>query len=572
MSDSDWSIDPEDEPNEPVHEQQMPPGYEDCEEQSPAGMYGHQAETEPVHAPRTSNYAYVVPRLPGQESGLRATRPLSPHRNVRARIDSQETMNTEDEDVASVAEPADDYEATELFKVLEKDSWKSCGKSFFCYDYDTGTWGTDNNGPSMMRHLLTRHRGVLGKYGTIVRCMDQVIKLCSGKNQVDSSWFNKLDTQFSIGEMAYKNGIYNIMTRELRPLTPASLVHRKLDYNALAHAATPGGKNWMRTKINQLYPEENSRIEVMRRFAETGFTTTNKDKYVVQLYGDGDNGKSTVAAIAKAVWPQYNETVVPNSLNAGRQTSEISTWAIKFHGARWVWQDEGTCDGVLDACLIKKIRGGAALQGRVPYGPLIDVVPTWKLWLMGNDIAEIKPMDSATEKSIFTVEMIPMFTNDAADIARAKAGVHAAYVFPKDPDLLDRFKELDIQYAFTEICAEYLQMCVDSMASVGQYFPPLESEHISRDMYAEENQSPESIFERVLEVTGDKTNTISADYLYPRFKSENYAQSKKKFKDWMRKYAKKTESRGVVFVNTHNRPFFRGVKFRDVDMGVQGGC
>ena len=446
MSDSEWSIDPEDEPSEPVHAQQMPPGYEDCEEQSPAGMYGHQAEIEPVHAPRTSNYAYVVPRLPGQESGLCATRPLSPHRNVRVRIDSQETVNTEDEDVASAAEPADDYAATELFKVLEKDSWKSVGKSFFCYDYNTGTWGTDSNGPSMMRHLLTRHRGVLGKYGTIVRCMDQVIKLCSGQNQVDSSWFNKLDTQFSIGEMAYKNGIYNIMTHELRPLTPASLIHRKLDYDAPQHAATPSGKNWMRTKINQLYPEENSRIEVMRRFAETGFTTTNKDKYVVQLYGDGDNGKSTVAAIAKAVWPQYNETVVPNSLNAGRQTSEISTWAIKFHGAQWVWQDEGTCDGVLDACLIKKIRGGAALQGRVPYGPLIDVVPTWKLWLMGNDIAEIKPMDSATNKSISTVEMIPTFTNDAADVARAKAGVHAAYVFPKDPNLLDRFKELDIQY------------------------------------------------------------------------------------------------------------------------------
>jgi len=571
MSDSDWSIDPEDEPMEYIHAQQLPPGYEDCEEQSPAGMYGHQAETEPVQAPRTSNYAYVVPRLPDQESGLRATRPLSPHCNVRARIDSQETVNTED-DVASVAEPADDYEATELFKVLEKDSWKSVGKSFFCYDYSTGTWGTDNNGPSMMRHLLTRHGDVLGKYRTTVRCMDQVIKLCSGQNLVDSSWFNKLDTQFSIGEMAYSDGVYNIMTRELRPLTPASLVHRKLNKNAPSHAATPGGTNWMRTKINQLFPEENSRIEVMRRFAETGFTTTNKDKYVVQLYGDGDNGKSTLAAIAKAVWPQYNETVVPNSLNAGRQTSEISTWAIKFHGARWVWQDEGTCDGVLDACLIKKIRGGAALQGRVTYGPLIDVVPTWKLWLMGNDIAEIKPMDSATEKSIFTVEMIPTFMNDAADIARAKAGVHAAYVFPKDPDLLDRFKELDIQYAFTEICAEYLQMCVDSMASVGQYFfPPLESEHISRDMYAEENQSPESIFERVLEVTGDKTDTISADYMYPRFKSENYAQSKNKFKDWMRKYATKLTSRGVVFVCAHNKPFFRGVKFRDVDMGVQGG-
>jgi len=61
--------------------------------------------------------------------------------------------------------------------------------------------------------------------------------------------------------------------------------------------------------------------------------------------------------------------------------------------------------------------------------------------------------------------------------------------------------------------------------------------------------------------------------LYPRFKSENYAQSKKKLKDWMRKYATKLALRGVVFVfaNTNNKPFFRGVKFRDVDMGVQGG-
>jgi len=292
MSDSDWSIDPEDEPRESIHAQQMPPGYEEHEEQPPAGMYEHQAEAEPDHAPRTSNYATVIPRLHGQLSGLRATRPrdeTSPQRNVRARTDSQETVNTEDEDVASVAEPADDYAATELFKVLEKDSWKSVGKSFFCYDYSTGTWGTDSNGHSMMRHLLTRHRDVLGKYGTTVRCMDQVIKLCSGQNNVDSSWFNKLDTQFEIGEMAYSDGIYNILTRELRPLTPASFIRRKLDKNA-PQQSTPAGKNWMRTKINQLFPKENARIEVMRRFAETGFTTTNKDKYVVQLYGDGDNG------------------------------------------------------------------------------------------------------------------------------------------------------------------------------------------------------------------------------------------------------------------------------------------
>jgi len=103
---------------------------------------------------------------------------------------------------------------------------------------------------------------------------------------------------------------------------------------------------------------------------------------------------------------------------------------------------------------------------------------------MGNDIAEIKPVDSAIEKSIFTVEMIPTFTNDAAATARAKAGVHAAYVFPKDPNLVDKFEQRDYKLAWIEICAEYLQMCVESMATVGQYFPPLESENTNNKPFS----------------------------------------------------------------------------------------
>jgi len=576
MSDSDWSLDPEDEPRESIHAQQLPPGYEEREEPSPVGMYGTQMGAEPDHAPRTSSYATVIPRLDGQVSGLRATRPrdeTSPQRNVRARIDSQETVNASDDAFSSSTTELDtDLEAFQMFMPLEQNSWKSTGSAFFCYNNDTGTWSTDKDkGCATMRHLLARHVDVLGKYGHCVRSIDQVLKFCKGKNLVDADWFNKLDTRFEIGEMAFRKGVYNILTGVKTPLSAHSLVQRQLGFPAPDRPATPRVKNEVRRIINQLFPEENSRIEVMKRYAETGFTTTNKDKYIVQLYGDGDNRKSTLAAISKKVFAEYNETVVGHSLDAGTKTGEISTWAIKFHGARWVWQDEGTCDGVLDSCKLMKIRGGSGLSGWVPYGPLINVIPTWKLWLTGNDIAEIKPVDSAIEKASFTVEMIPTFTNDAAATARAKAGVHAAYVFPKDPNLVDKFEQRDYKLAWIEICAEYLQMCVDSMATVGQYFPPLESEHVSRDMYAEDNQSPESIFERVLEVTGDNTDTISADYLYPRFKSENYAQSKKKFKDWMRKYAKKIESSGVLFVYAHNKPYLRGVKFRDVDMGVQGG-
>jgi len=383
MSDSDWSIDPEDEPREPIHAQQ-PPGYEEHEEQSPVGMYGNQMGADPEHAPRTSNYATVIPRLHGQVSGLRATRPREetpPQRNVHARTDSQETVTISDDTFSSSAtEPATDLEAFHVFMPLEKNSWKSTGNAFFCYNNDTGTWSTDKDrGVATMRHLIARHVDVLGKYSHCVRCIDQVLKFCKGKNLVDADWFNKLNTRFEIGEMAFRNGVYNILTGVKKPLSADSLVQRQLAYPAPDRPATPRVKNEVRRIINQLFPEENSRIEIMKRYAETGFTTTNKDKYIVQLYGDGDNGKSTLAAISKKVFAEYNETVVGHSLDAGTKTGEINTWAIKFHGARWVWQDEGTCDGVLDSCKLKKIRGGSGLSGRVPYGPLIDVVPTWKL-------------------------------------------------------------------------------------------------------------------------------------------------------------------------------------------------
>ena len=62
MSDSDWSIDPEDEPSDSIHAQQMP-GYEEREEQSPVGMYGNQMGAEPDHAPRTPR-ARAAPRCP----------------------------------------------------------------------------------------------------------------------------------------------------------------------------------------------------------------------------------------------------------------------------------------------------------------------------------------------------------------------------------------------------------------------------------------------------------------------------------------------------------------------------
>ena len=98
MSDSEFSVHESDDPMYDIP-QQEPPNSEG--EQSPPGMYGHFPDVETGHAPRTSNYATIIPRM--EETAY--------ERNTRARFDSQATMNTENDEMTTVAEPATDLEA-----------------------------------------------------------------------------------------------------------------------------------------------------------------------------------------------------------------------------------------------------------------------------------------------------------------------------------------------------------------------------------------------------------------------------------------------------------------------------
>ena len=76
--------------------------------------------------------------------------------------------------------------------------------------------------------------------------------------------------------------------------------------------------------------------------------------------------------------------------------------------------------------------------------------------------------------------------------------------------------------------------------------------------------SPEELFVRFLDITGDKKQCVSSDDLYQKFELD-YPVSKKKFKGWMKEWGRDNMSRGVRCSNTHNRPFLRGVKLKDAD-------
>ena len=57
--------------------------------------------------------------------------------------------------------------------------------------------------------------------------------------------------------------------------------------------------------LDDLFPEEQFKREVMVRLAESLFHCSNTHKYFVQLYGEGNNGKTTLLRILQTAFPQW---------------------------------------------------------------------------------------------------------------------------------------------------------------------------------------------------------------------------------------------------------------------------
>jgi hypothetical protein len=557
--DSDFSIDPENEPSqESVYEQPLPPGYEDHENQSPAGMYGDQAEDDPIHAPRTSNYASVVPRLHGQESGLRATRPREEPatRNVRARAEHYE------EPVQIRPEPKCDHEAFELFLELEGNSFKSSynGRSLYVYDSSDGLWNL--NGGHYILALCRKNSALLGKWGKNTRDMNYLKGQCMSVNKCEPDWLSRLDTCYKTGEMAFKDCIYNIVTGERRALSPAAMITFKLGYNAPHRPAHPMERQHVKRIISQVFPEDNLRKEVMKRYAETMFTVTNREKYCVQLFGYGENGKSTLFNITQKMFPAFTFALPRGALAVGNSQggSGIMPWIVASFGKRMIYTDETPANAKVDGNLIKQFRGESEMSARLPFGDLRSGRPTGKIWFGSNDMVEFEPVDQQVLKSVHTFELPSTFCNDQAEIQRKRMGVNGNFIFPKDPELYKLFDRLDYKFAWIEECAEYLQMCTNDS---GVYFESLNSKFDRRDIYLQSHPSTEDLLLAQIEVTGNILDRVRVRDLHTVLKTEGLQENKKKFLSWLISYTHTKYKGRVVHKKKDNIADVCGIRLRD---------
>lgn len=117
----------------------------------------------------------------------------------------------------------------------------------------------------------------------------------------------------------------------------------------------------------------------MMRNADTALSVRNRGKFHIQLYDEGNNGKSTIMLFTQRVFNAYQASVPSSAFEYGQQESEILTWPFHAHGKRFFFMDEGKAGQKLDANKVKSARGGMLFTSRLPYGSLVNLKPTWKL-------------------------------------------------------------------------------------------------------------------------------------------------------------------------------------------------
>jgi phage/plasmid-associated DNA primase len=240
----------------------------------------------------------------------------------------------------------------------------------------------------------------MGKYARFNVHANKVIERLGFYNVVEEDWAIDLD-HMDDGLVPFNSCIINVATgariayddtRDKYKLT------KKVPYDYDPSMRCDEASHFLRERIiKRLYPEEALRIEVMKRFAVIMFTTRNADKLIMELYGNGNNGKTTLIECLAEVFPGFVYSAAAQDLTylPDNNADKPEPWKIRAMGSGLIHVDEPKHGKPLDGSLLKLIRGGDKVSGRDIKKPQITYRPTYHPVITPNDLVEFKAADGA---------------------------------------------------------------------------------------------------------------------------------------------------------------------------------
>ena len=451
----------------------------------------------------------------------------------------------------------EDMDAIKALTEMAKDAWASIDGSsskrlVYVFEATRGLWSFKCEA---FWHMLTSHASRLGLYARQLRKMEIMHRLAGMYNVKNATWTQQLNL-VPPGLVPFSNGMYDIMTGQLRAFCASDMLTIKFDYDAPGEDDVfPEEEAEVRSILEKIMPEKKLRVEVMMRIAESLFRgKPHEGKYFMQWFGDRDNAKTTLLQMLHCAFPAWVKIIKTEHLLAGQGRTDPNAaegWKMDIMGSRIVGSEEPRHGTVYDSNLIKALRGGGLVTGRTQYGSNVTYVPTYRLVIASNTPVELDHTDAAILRSIHAFKFPSTFL-DAGDKRIGKVDL----CFEKVADLHSRFHQRRYALAFFRVLIEYYQLYLSNGLDKGD--PSL---YDLRHVYAEEHQKQEKeYFDEAFEVVGEARMTMryKSNNIYEALKERGYAGSFKKLCAWLKTYFRPANEGGACGRDSRLRTVHHG--------------
>jgi phage/plasmid-associated DNA primase len=218
-------------------------------------------------------------------------------------------------------------------------------------------------------------------------------------------------------------------------------------------------------------------------------------------------------------------------------------------GKRIIYCEEPpTNNAKVDGGLLKEWRGGGSFSARPLYGSNVQLIPTATLFILTNEMVAATKADEALSSSLITMHLPSTFTDIHS---------HGKFHFPMDKDLVHGyFGRRDYKMALLDELTVYLRKYVDA----GQQFVPQKSEYDNTGYLMSETDTDSDILWKLVEFGDIKKDFVYVKELHMQMKEMKYKHQRGQMVADMKLHFEGNAR--VKYVNTDNKPRFRGLKFQ----------
>jgi putative DNA primase/helicase len=205
--------------------------------------------------------------------------------------------------------------------------------------------------------------------------------------------------------IAFKNGIYNVITKELTPFDPEIIITNKINYNYNPSAECEIVDNTFR----KLACGDEDIVKLLEEAVGYTFYKRNELRKSFMLTGDKKNGKSTFLAMLKELLGDDNTSAL-DLKDLGDRFSSSSL----FNKLANIGDDIGD-EFINNPAMFKKIVSGDRIRGEFKGQKEFFFEPYCKLFFSANNIPRIKDKSGAVIDRLIIIPFNATFSKDDPD-------------------------------------------------------------------------------------------------------------------------------------------------------------